>query len=73
MKNQIVVEYDNIKKKIESKYKKKKRNIIIKMDELNKNLESSDSFLLFRFQFTYFFFFYISNIKIYQELNCYYY
>lgn len=57
MKNQIVVEYDNIKKKIESKYKKKKRNIIIKMDELNKNLESSDSFLLFRFQFTYFFFF----------------
>lgn len=73
MKNQIVVEYDNIKKKIESKYKKKKRNIMIKMDELNKNLESSDSFLLFRFQFTYFFFFYISNIKIYQELNCYYY
>lgn len=73
MKNQIVVEYDNIKKKIESKYKKKKRNIIIKMDELNKNLELSDFFLLFRFQFTYFFFFYISNIKIYQELNCYYY
>lgn len=73
MKNQIVVEYDNIKKKIESKYKKKKRNIIIKIDELNKNLESSDSFFLFRFQFTYFFFFYISNIKIYQELNCYYY